>query len=152
MTTIIITALISAIIASIITYFAVEKRIRDRYETLYNMKVFDLKGRPTRSISDRDCFRLLQNIETFVEHQYDTTYLLHHEWVEKAKHDGDWAILAFLRWVHGAGCRVVIEEIGCKDIESNPDKADEVIKYRYKAHYNHTFEQITGRSWMDSDY
>lgn len=152
MTTIIITALISVIIASIITYFAVEHRIANRYEAMYQKKVTKLKGRQKRSISDRQCFRLLQNIETFVEHQYDTTYLLHHEWVEKAKHDGDWAILAFLRWVHGAGCRVVIEEVGCKDVEANPDQADVTIKKRYKAHYNHTFEQITGRSWMESDH
>lgn len=94
----------------------------------------------------------MQNIETFVEHQYDTTYLLHHEWVEKAMIDGEWAILAFLRWVHGAGCRVVIEEVSCKDVEANPDQTDATIKRRYKAHYNHTFEQITGRSWMESDH
>ena len=139
-------------VGCLVMYVLMDKRIGDEYERLYQEKVTQLRGRPTRSISDRQCFRLWLNISTFVSHQYNSQYLRHHQWVEKALIDGTWAIYAFLRWVHGAGCRVVIEEMGRKDVEQNPDAADEEIKYRYKSHYNHTFEQITGRSWMESDY
>lgn len=152
MTTTIIIFAGGMLLGCIIMFVAMHECIGGKYERMYQEKLVQLKGRQTRSMSDAQCFRLLQNIQTFVSHQYNDQYLRHHEWVEKAKIDGEWAILAFLRWVHGAGCRVVIEEMGREDVEQNPDQADEEIKYRYKSHYNHTFEQITGRSWLESDH
>lgn len=59
--------------------------------------------------------------------------------------------MSFLRWIHGAGCEVVIKDVSRKDIERNPEQADEQLKLMYKTYYNDTFKQITGRSWLESD-
>ncbi len=153
--TTIITLAIGILIGALVCYLILDNHLRRKYEEhytcLFDEEVKDVWVRPHQTNDSYDARREYNDIDMFVWRRYRSKFLSHHTWVERIHNEHDFAVMAFLRWIHGAGCEIIIKDVSRKDIELNPEQADEELKLMYKRKYNHVFQQITGRSWLDSD-
>lgn len=155
MTIIIITLVIGILVGAMACYFILNNQLRktydERYTRMFDEEVQDVWVRPHATTDCYDARREYYDIENFISPRYRSKFLRGHEWVERSFMEHDFAVMSFLRYIHGAGCEVVIKDVSRKDIERNPEQVDEQLKLMYKTYYNDTFKQITGRSWLDSD-
>ncbi len=151
MTTIIIPLLLGILIGAVICHLILSSHLRRKYEEhytrLFDEEVKDVWVRPHQTNDSYDARREYNDISLFIERRYWCKMLRGHEWVERSFHEHDFAVMSFLRWIHGAGCQIIIKDVSRDDIERNPEQ----LKLMYKRKYNHVFQQITGRSWLDSD-
>lgn len=155
MTILILSLVIGILIGAVTCYLILNNHLRDKYEERYTRmfdeEVKDVWVRPHATTDCYDARKEYGDIKLFVNQRYRSKFLRGHLWVERSFMEHDFAIMSFLRYIHGAGCEVIIKDVSRKDIESNPEQADEDLKLMYKRKYNYVFQQITGRSWMDSD-
>lgn len=155
MTTIIFPIILGFVLGALACYLILDSHLRktydERYTHMFDQEVQDVWVRPHATTDCYDARREYNDIDMFVWRRYRSKFLRGHKWPEDAFREHDFAVMSFLRWIHGAGCEVVIKDVSRNDIERNPEQADELLKLMYKTYYNDTFKQITGRSWLDSD-
>ncbi len=155
MTTLTLSLVIAFIIGALTCYVILNNYLRNKYDELYthmfDEEVKDIWVRPHSTTDCYDACKEYFDIDMFVWKRYRSKFLRGHKWPEDAFREHDFAVMSFLRWIHGAGCEIIIKDVSQKDIERNPEQADEELKLMYKRKYDHVFRQITGRSWMDSD-
>lgn len=153
--TTIITLAIGILIGALACYLILNNHLRnkydERYTRMFDEEVQDVWVRPHATTDCYDARKEYNDINMFVWLRYRSKFLRGHKWPEDAFREHDFAVMSFLRWIHGAGCEVVIKDVSRKDIERNPEQADEQLKLMYKRRYDLVFQQITGRSWLDSD-